>query len=401
MDTTRGSRSFVALAIVAALALQGSQVSIAGVVDKSDNVELVGSFAYEPGDEHFYAGGTDIAFSGRYVYAAEQGWEGNGGGVHVFDVARGRFRHLSFAACGGWQNDVAVVKPGLVALGYHQGLGNCGNDEGGLTLIDVRNPSRPKILGSTKGPLIEESDPTEGYYTGVHTITTFPGEPLVYASPGGRQMQSKSREAIVDVSDPRAPKVISTFETGIGCHDVSFSVTKERALGFCSGPGATEIWDVSDPRAPETIGVIANPNNFHHSNAVTSDGKYLAVGTETGGNDCVGGPTGAIFFYDITVPNAPVLLSYFGAPRGPDPVFVTGSPADCAAHLFNFVPGKRILVSGNYWGGMSVVDFGPPVPQELAHYRTDTTDYWAAYWYGGRVYANGHAGIDVFEVRGL
>jgi hypothetical protein len=215
-------------------------------------------------------------------------------------------------------------------------------------------------------------------------------------------MQAKGREAIVDVSNPLAPKVISTFETGIGCHDVSFFVDKERALGFCSGLGATEIWDVSDPRAPLTIGVIVNPMfNFHHSNAVTSDGKYLAVGTETGGNDCVGGPTGAIYLYDITVPNAPVMLSYFGAPRGPDPIFVTGSPADCAPHLFNFVPGKRILVSGNYWGGMSVVDFGPPVPEELAHYRTDTTDYWAAYWYGGRVYANGYSGLDVFEVRGL
>jgi hypothetical protein len=401
MHTTGGRRWFVALTVIAVLTLHGAQLSTAAVVDKSDNVELVASYGYGPDVEAFYSGGTDIAFSGRYVYAAEQGWEGNGGGVHIFDVARDGFRHVGFAACGGWQNDVAVVKPGLVAIGYHQGIANCGNKEGGITLVDVRNASKPKVLGSTKGPLIAESDPTEGYYTGVHTITAFPGEPLVYASPGGRQMQTKSREAIVDVSNPRAPKVVTTFETGIGCHDVSFSVTEERALGFCSGPGATEIWDVSDPRAPLTVGVIVNPNNFHHSNAVTSDGRFLAIGTETPGNDCVGGPSGAIYTYDITVPNAPVPLSYFGAPRGPDPIFVTGSPADCAAHLFNFVPGKRILVSGNYWGGMSVVDFGQPVPKELAHYRTEKTDYWAAYWHGGRVYANGHHGVDVFEVRGL
>ncbi|HVF52333.1 MAG TPA: hypothetical protein VNC78_01870 [Actinomycetota bacterium] len=374
--------------------------------DKSDNVALIARFPYKTEDTPFNAGGTDIAFSGDFAYAAEQGWEGSTGGVHIYDLSGPIPKHVSFVRCGGWQNDVAVVKPGLIALGYHQGRFNCGTELGGVTLIDVKNPRRPKILGSTTEALAPDPDPASGYYLGAHTITAYPGKPIIYASPGGRQMQSKAIETIIDVSDPGKPRVVARFDSGIGCHDFTFDIREERQIGLCAGPGETQVWDVSDPLAPTIIGHIVNPlHNFHHSVAVSSDGRYAVIGTETAGNDCAGGPSGALFIYDISDPAAAVPLGYFGAPRGPHPVFAYGQPGpagDCAAHLFNLIPGTQIVVSGNYWGGMSVVDFSDPLrPKELAHYSEPGLEYWTAYWHDGRIYANGFNGFDAFEVEGI
>ncbi|MDP9069674.1 MAG: hypothetical protein M3N53_15225 [Actinomycetota bacterium] len=391
-----------ALVVAASLPTATAAARAPAPPDASDNVRLTHSFPYRVKDIPFNVGGSDLAFQGRFVYAAERGWEGSSGGVHIYDVSKPEVRKVGFAPCGGWQNDVAVVEPGLIAVGYHQGKYNCGNPKGGVTLIDVSNPRKPKILGSTAGELPPGTDPLGAYFTGPHTITTYPGKPIIYASPGGRQMGAEPVETIIDVSDPRRPKVVGTFDSGIGCHDLTFDIRGDRKLAFCAGPGETQIWDVADPIAPQLIGHIVNPlHNFHHSVAVSSDGRYAVVGTETGGNDCIGGPTGALFIYDVTNPRAPVMLGYFGAPRGPHSIFVYGREpeGDCAAHLFNLIPGTLTVVSGNYWGGMSVVDFSNPVaPREVAHYRTEDTNYWAAYWYRGRVFANGFKSFDVFDV---
>lgn len=384
-------------------ALAGSAAS-RPAAEKSDNVRLLHSFPYKPTDIPFNTGGTDMAFDGRFAYAAEEGWEGSSGGVHIFDVGGRSVRKVGFAKCGGWQNDVAVVRPGLIAMGYHQGRYNCGNPDGGVTLIDVKDPRRPKILGSTPEEL-PGGDPLGGYFKGAHSITVYPGTDLIYASPGGRQMQSEPVESIIDVGDPRKPKVVATFDSGIGCHDLAFDIRKERKLAFCGGPGETQIWDVADPLKPAIIGHMVNAfQGFHHSVAISDDGRYAIVGTETAGNDCAGGPTGPLVIYDITEPKAPLMLGYFGAQRGPSPMFIPGrEPAgDCAAHLFNLIPGTLTVVSGNYWGGMSVVDFSNPTqPREIAHYRTPQTHYWAGYWYRGRIFANGYEALDIFRVEGL
>ena len=81
------------------------------------------------------------------------------------------------------------------------------------------------------------------------------------------------------------------------------------------------MWDVSDPVAPVTIGRAVPPTQFAHSVAITHDGKYMVLGEEAiAGNECIGGPTGALFIYDISDPTLPLLMGYFGIPRGPLPV---------------------------------------------------------------------------------
>ena len=366
----------------------------AAEAEASDNVKKIATFAYKNEKKDFFSGGTDIDFSGKYVYAMQQGADG---GVHVIDASGAKPKKLSFIACPGGQNDVAVVKPGLLAIGYHSS--QCGGKPGaGVRLIDVENPKRPKILGSVETP------------GGTHTLTTYPGKPVIYASPGGLANGGGDQQ-IIDVSNPNAPKIKATFEPNgpIGCHDLTFYFSKDSKIAGCAGGGEAQLWDVSDPFAPRTISHLPVPAQFPHSFAFTHDGKYAVVGDEAiAGNDCAGGPTGSLWVYNIEVREAPVLVGHWGPQRGPLPVGSSNYNRNtwCSAHLFNFVPGTYTLVGSWYAGGMSVVDFSnPTTPTEVAHYMgtgDDITNYWSAYWYDGRIWANDRVkGLDVFTVKGL
>lgn len=363
-------------------------------VDKSDNVKLLKHYKYEgTAPKKYFEGGTDIDWRGKYVYAAQQGAKG---GVHIFDASKKVPKEVGFVACSGSQNDVAVVKPGLIALAYHNS--SCGIPGKGVRLIDVKNPKKPKFLGQVELP------------GGSHTLTVYPGKPIIYASPGGLPINGGGTEQILDVSNPKKPEVAATLNTNpSGCHDVTFDIRKDRKLAFCPGLTETQIWDVSDPLAPEGVGHIVNPLMvFPHSAAVSPDGEVLVLGDENiAANDCVGGPTGAIFMYDLTGDlTFPRPLGYFGASRGPTPV---GSPdvdrsGWCTAHLFNFVPGTRTLVASWYGAGMNVLDLSDPAsPAEIGHYQEDgVTNYWSAYWYDGRIWANDRVrGLDVFTIKGV
>lgn len=383
------TRVFAVAALAALLSTLGAPVN-AAEVEKSKNVKLIKRFKYEKTDSYF-DGGTDIDFQGKYVYAAQQG---AGGGVHIFDASRKKPREIGFVACPGEQNDVAVVKKGLIALGYHSS--SCGVPGKGVRLIDVSNPKKPRFLGQVETP------------GGSHTITKYPGKPIIYASPGGLPVNGGGVEQIVDVSNPQKPRIVNTFRPNpSGCHDLTFDIRKGRKVAFCPGFGETQIWDVSKPTKPETIGHVPNPLMFfQHSAAVSPDGKYLVLGDENFALDeCVGGPAGALYIYDLSNLTAPTPVGYFGIDRGPTPV---SSPdidrsAWCTAHLFNFIPGTRTLVSSWYAAGMNVIDLSDPSnPEEIEYYGGDGVNYWSAYWYDGRIWANDRVrGLDVFKVKGL
>lgn len=370
--------------------------AVLAAVDKSDNVKLVKHYPYKNENLDFFSGGTDIDFKGRYIYAMQQGADG---GIHIIDRSVNPPKKVGFFPCPGGQNDIAVVKKGLVALGYHES--QCGTPGGGVRLIDVENPKRPKILGAVND-----------LPGGTHTLTKYPGKPYIYASPGGLPTNGGAVEQILDVSNPMKPKVAATFKpNNSGCHDLTFFFLEDEKLAFCAGKDEMQIWDVTDPLAPVTIGSATPPTQFTHSVAVTHDGKYAVIGDEAiGGNDCSGGPSGAVWIYDITDRTLPVLQSYFGPPRGQQPAGSSNVDRNtwCSAHLFNFVPGTYTLVASWYSGGMNVLDLSDPAsPVEIAHYmrtgeKDEITNYWSAYWYKGLIYANDRVrGLDIFKVKGL
>lgn len=401
-----------------------------GEVD-AEGLELVRHFSYgEPdasGTAPFFSSGTDLAFDGDIVYAAQQADGGipeQQGGIHIIDVADPDDpQHLGLVPCEAYQNDVAVVRSGLVALGYHGLNGDCFGleEEGqrGLALFDVSDAEAPALVGSSPNIAPKRG----GLSGGTHTITVHPSGDFIYASPGGLPTNGGGGNpmSILDVSDETQVTIAGEFiSNGIGCHDFSFFDRSEDSLpsplgedlGVCVGFGETQIWDVSDPVAPVVISRITNPLvTFHHSGVVSDDGRFLVIGDEAfGAHDCEGGPTGALFMYDITTPEAPVPQSYFGIDRAHGDAPLSSNRVDwCTAHLYNFIPGTMIMVVSWYSGGITVIDWSDPTaPREIGHYRMDgeyaegeVSNYWSAYFHGGRVYANDRVrGFDALRFTG-
>jgi hypothetical protein len=387
-----------------------------GELDALD-IERVAHFPYGdpslPGAGAFFASGTDLAFDGDIVYAAEQADSGNReGGVHIIDVSDpDNPTKVGMVTCPGYQNDVAVVRPGIIALGYHRLTVVDDTDcpdatPGGVTLFDVTDPENPQQLGTT--PQLPG---------GTHTLTVSPDGNWIYASPGGLPTNGGATQQLIDVSDLSLDLYpVHTFQPNrTGCHDFAFFTAVDgREMGACVGVAESQLWDLADPSKPVIVTRIANPlMQFMHSAVITDDGRYLVIGDEAiGVNECVGGPTGAMYAYDISDPELPIPLSYFGIDRSHNGAPVNASTVSsatgaspnhigrdgwCTAHIYDFIPGTHIMVSSWYSGGVNIIDWGADftAPREIAHYRTDgvyserqVTNYWSAYWHEGRIYAN-------------
>jgi hypothetical protein len=384
----------VALLIVVVLPA-GAAPEVA--VDKSDNVKAVAHIPYE--------GGSELAFDGNLVYAGQFNGKFNRGeireqgGAFIIDIGKKKPKAVGYAPCPGDDADVATAGRRLLAISYNQPP-LC-DPTSNIVLFDTSNPRRPKQLGGIQAA------------GGAHTITPYPGKPLIYSSPGGLGSQA---ESIIDVSNPKKPVLAATFNAPpLGCHDWSFHITKDEKLGFCAGGGQVSIWDVSDPLAPSRISVIVNPLvEFPHYALASPDGDLLVIDDEAfAGHECVSGqsPTGAAFFYDISNPTLPVPVGRFAPKRGSQPVGVYGDVgpvngwADswCTSHHFNFVPGTRNLVISWFSGGSSVLDLtNPSLPEEIAYYHPEDAVAWTAHWYNGYVLINDMArGFEMLQVKGL
>ena len=369
-----------ALAALVSTALVTPNAAAERAVRKTDNVKLLTNIPY--------SGGSDIAFEGKYVYFGQLGEEG---GVRILDNSGPVPKEIAFIRCPGSQNDVAMVRPGLLALGYHSG--NCGGIPGaGVRLIDVSNPHKPKFLSSVELP------------GGAHTLTVYPGTDIIYASPGGLA-NGGGFEQILDASNPKKLKVAATFRPNpIGCHDLTFqrAADGDTMLAFCAGGGEVTIWDVTDELSPVVIAHGFTPAFFPHAAMPTPDGEYLVITDEAFGvHDCLGGPTGSVWVYDIRIPQAPVPVGHWGPQRGAG--FTSADGGWCTAHNLNFVGDTRQAVISWYTGGTSIVDFTDPLfPSEVAYFTPDDANVWSSYFYDGLVYVNDlNRGIDVLKVKDL
>lgn len=375
---TMKSPRFLALALTAATALVPTTATAREQVDAT-GLTAVARIPYQ--------GGTDLDFLGKYVYA---GQEGNEGGVRIIDVSGAKARQVGFFRCPGNQNDVAVVRRGLIAIAYHSS--QCGpQEEHGVRLVNVRNPKRPRILGSVELP------------EGTHTVTKYPGKPILYASPGGL-LNSDGIEQILDISNPRKPAVAATYTPNpAGCHDISWYFDDDEKLAFCPGLSGLDIWDVTDPLAPALISHTANPfMDFMHYALPTADGNHLVVSDENfEAHECASGqsPTGSLYVYDISAREAPLLVGKFGPPRGAAPAGGAATPV-CTSHNFNWIPGTQNLVVSWYTGGTNVIDLSDPMaPVEIAHYAPADANTWSSYFYRGRIYVNDlNRGLEVLKL---
>lgn len=370
--------------------------------EMSDNLKHVAHFEYD--------GGTELAAIGKYVYSGEmngaaafpsRGTKPEEGGFHIFDIG-GKPKDVGFMHCPGNDNDVEVVGPGLVALGF--ATNKCAPAAGeGFAIFDVKNPKKPKLLSAVN---------TQKN----HTFKPFPGKPLIYAAKGGLSGGPAAGPAIIDVSNPRKPEVVAKPQTiTMDCHDISFSLAGDTPLGFCAGAvgtGEVQIWDVSDPLAPTTIGRIVNPLiQYSHYAVASHDGTLLAIDDEAfAAHECYSGqsPTGRVWVYDITTPQLPLVQGSFAAPRGGGGPVEIGTypgwaPSWCLSHGLDWNKKSRHLAVTWFTGGMSVIDFTTPtMPTEYAYFQAEDSSTYSTLWHGGYLFTNDFTrGVDVFKIDGL
>lgn len=350
---------------------------------------------------------TEIAHAGDQLYVGElngvtgrdQSGYATKGGIRVFDLldqetgAR-QVKATGFLRCAGNDNDVVVLRPGLVAFAHHKST--CGAKSNGIALADVSDPARPKVLGGVA-------------VASAHTLTPMPGTNYIYVSPGGLA-NGNGATSIVDVSDPTKPRVAATFTPNpTGCHDLQFQRAGTRSLAFCAGGGSeVQTWDVSDPLAPRTIGRIVNPAiQFPHNAVPSPDGKLLVVNDEAfAAHECSTGTSvaGSLWIYDITDPATPLLAGRVAPPTSSAGYNVMGGTDKwCTAHNYDFVPGTRTLVAAWFTGGTTVEDLTNPLqPARIGSYQPADANAYSADWYDGRLYiADMKRGLEVLEVDGV
>jgi hypothetical protein len=241
---------------------------------------------------------------------------------------------------------------------------------------------------------------------GSHTATGVPdlanNRLLVYNSSSAGGSCDFFEIVEVPLANPAAARKLKSVDSMHTCHDIGVILGDAMRLACAGGEGA-RIFSLD----PADGASLTNPVLMHHfdipgvtighSAAWSWDGEVLIFGHEPGGgtqarcqatSDLV---DRTLFFYD----HEGNRLGTFVHPRP------QSNTENCTWHNYNVVPTDkgRILVSGNYQSGISVLDFTDPAnvreiafadPAPLINPDNPAAieggGDWSSYWYNGRIY---------------
>lgn len=401
------------------LTLATGSVAAAGsdepIKRQTDNISFVAHAQYPQGTDLFFQrrdgrhrldgrtvqGPRDYAFGGADATAAVgQPPPGTPKGVRIFDVTDPTDPvQLVAVNCPGYHADVAVYEELLV-----QAIDVAGTNEGCADEFDPRGVDRSGVAGVRIYDIADPAQPTVAGFvdadtlgTSVHNVTTLPWAGLLYIA-GSDFTRTDPVFAIVDLTDPDfAVKVIPMRDISptatAECHDIGVADLGHRALAFCAAVTETFIWDVSDPWNPRQVAVVPAVESIHHGARLAPDGQTLVLGDELGGAalalGCAGteeDPLGALWFYDVSIPEVPVPLGSFTTSE-------LSTDLPCTSHWYNFIPGTSLLTVGWYKSGMIVVDYANRTrPTEHAVFAPEGGNFWASYFWRGYIYGSSFGG---------
>jgi len=241
---------------------------------------------------------------------------------------------------------------------------------------------------------------------GSHTATGVPDlendRLLVYNSSSAGGSCDFFEIVEVPLDDPGSAQKLTSIDSMHTCHDIGVILGDAMRLACAGGTGA-RIFSLD----PADGASLTNPVLMHHfdipgvtighSAGWSWDGEVLIFGHEPGGGTqarCQATSAEVdrtIFFYD----HEGNQLGTFIHPRPQT------NTENCTWHNYNVVPTDkgRILVSGNYQSGISVLDFTDPANvREIAFAdpaplinpdnpaAIESGGDWSSYWYDGRIY---------------
>jgi hypothetical protein len=385
---------------------------------------------YEATSAQFGPAATAAGFSGNVV-AVNDGVVGAGtppgtvtDGCEPYTVPPGSIALVDRGFCG------FVVKA-AVAQAAGAGAMIVANNQPGLPITmggtdpTVTIPS--VMVSQADGNTIRAGLPASGTIAlnpergcGSHTATGVPDRRndrlLIYNSSSAGGVCDFFEIVEVPLDAPEDAQLIRRVDSMHTCHDIGVILGDARRAA-CAGGGGARIFSL-DRRDGASLD---NPVLMHHfdipgvtighSASWSWDGEVLIFGHEPGGGAqarCQA--TSALvdrtlFFYD----HEGNQLGTFVHPR---PQTAT---ENCTWHNYNVVPTNRgrILVSGNYQSGISVLDFTDPAsvseiafadPAPLINPDDPTAieggGDWSSYWYDGEIYESDMTrGLTIWQLK--
>ena len=364
------------------LALALAAAALFPAAARADGLELV---ANHPAA----LGATEVEMAGDLAFLV------GGGGLEIISVKDPkRPKTLSTLECGG-TFDVALDPAAQIAVLAIDGTSTCMEGEG-FVVLDVRDPADPDKLSSVQMPL------------GAHTVT-MDGRTL-YANHPDETLQVRRME-VFDLTDPADPRPLSTISfTGHGAHDSYVRHRPDgRTLLYTANVSAAHVFDVTDPSKPVELEQVRDPAvNYAHAAEVSHDDRVIMVSDEM----LIGAPSGvcgkAPAGADIGA------LHFYGA--DPDGTFAAGAPKlgswnvplqpsgdeTCTIHVFVQSPDSRRVVAAWYKQGTRIADFTDPAAvKELASYVPAPSRARQSIPHNGLVFtADIDRGLDVLRFTG-
>lgn len=342
------------------------------------------------------------------------------GGVGVFDVSNPEKPSLTgFLPLPHWQNeDVSVSEERKLLLVSNESLKIA--EPGTLNVVDISNPSLPRLVSNTLYPGIA---PPLGNGIG-HTVS-FVGKGR-YAYIAG---QSTGGVLAVDLKDPAKPKFLSNIPTpagnqrdgangGGGVHDV---YTDQYQNLWMMGEGGTAMYapfNENDPLHPKLLAAVSKADNkkfnflIHHNAIRMSKDKVLITEEAYGSGNC--GPAqsgegpdqdGSLQVWQIDLKHHKLLpLGRWDVPSGDGNTqgFNATSLFLCSSHWFT-LNSNNIVADAWYAAGVRFLDVGDPANiRQVGYYVGDSSVASQARFVPGRpdlVYVSDYVrGIDVVKL---
>lgn len=269
------------------------------------------------------------------------------------------------------------------------------DDDGGLQIINISNPSNPTLTGN--------------YDTLNSAWDVFVAGSYAYVADGGIHGYGLK---IINVSNPSSPTSTGTYNTPGSAEEVLVSGSYAYLAHYSTEYGQSGFYviDISNPANPALKGYCGPPFYAH---GVFLSGKYAYVADMNG-----------LIIIDISIPSIPIPVGYFDTPMAAMAVFVSGNYAfvaiqDAGLQIINIgdpstptlagsydTPGSAedVFVSGNYAyvadadSGLQIINVSDPSAPYLAG-SYDTPDYaWGVFIYGNYIYvADCESGIVILQ----
>lgn len=354
-----------------------------------------------------YTGGTDMELltrNGRdYAITGSESDTGDGG-MRVIDVTNpAKPKVISWLKCALRQNDVQISsdQKTVILAQDPTGLpsGCLAFAKRGFMTVDITNLKKPKPIGFAENP------------SGSHNTTAHPREPYVYNSSSG---ETPGEVHIWSIKNPAKPKLVNVYEPLVTSapHDISFNADGSMAV-LAGGGKNIEVLDTSDPENPVLLTkMLCVDCQLSHDAKFTPDGRYIIVGDEAAGGGTFPCPGGALHFYEMQGTEQQPVLVLVGVYEPNEIIFATDELNSCTAHVLDVSDdGDRLAISW-YTAGTRYLDISTKTglgfgsmgngPHEIGWFIPENGDTWSSKLYKGPyIYSNDlNRGFDVYKITG-